>query len=435
MNEHPTAAELRAFLEGQLTPEQRRAVITHLVQGCPTCSAAAAVAFGFRPASPDEYQAVTTRVFRTVSRKVKQERERARDAVSQLEQGTKTSFLRRRLHRLTLFEELLARSWELRQENPGKMIELARHATLVARTLEPQVGSRLASDLQCRAWAELGNAYRVAEDLDEAEHAFRRAETLFQQGTQDEFLEARILDLRASYYGDRREFDLALAALDIVFEIYSRYGDRHLAGRALITKGLHTSYKGDADEAVQTIQRGLTLIDPERDPSLYFAAVHNLARGLMEKDQFQEARKVLSRNAWRQQEAGGCLNLLKFQWLDAQISAGLQEFYRAEIGFLNVKEGFRAAGIFYDAAIVALDLATLWLRQRRMAEAKAVSLEAYNIFSSLGIRREGTGAFLVLMKAFQLGVATVDLVKSVADFLRKAQSDPTARFEPPGGIT
>jgi tetratricopeptide (TPR) repeat protein len=432
VNEHPTAAELRGFLEGQLTPERRRVVITHLLQGCEVCSSIASNAFGYLPVGPNDYDAVTQKVVRRFSRAVKREREKAREVVAHLEQG-EIANLRRRFHGLALYEELLARSWALRHENPSKMIELARHATLVARNLKPQVyRAGVISDLQCRAWAELGNAYRVAEDLGEAEHAFCRAESFFEQGTHDETLQARLLDLRASYYGDRREFELAFAALDTIFTIYSRNGNHHLAGRALITKGLHLSYKGDADEAIQTIRKGLSLIDADKDPSLHFAAVHNLARSLMEKGKFREARKALSRNVWRQQEAGGPLNLLKLKWVDAQINVGLQQFERAEFAFLEVKQGFLEVNKPYDAAVASLDLATLWLSQGRTTDAKVASLEAYEMFRSLGIRREGTGAFLVLMKAFQMGTATAKLVKSVAEHLRKAQNDPAARFEPPG---
>ena len=97
-----------------------------------------------------------------------------------------------------------------------------------------------------------------------------------------------------------------------------------------------------------------------------------------------------------------------------------------------MKQGFLEVEKPYDAAVASLDLATLWLSQGRTTDAKVASLEAYEIFKSFGIQREGTGAFLVLMKSFQMGTATAKLVKSVADHLRDAQRNPSARFEPPG---
>lgn len=432
MNEHPTAAELDAFLEESLSSERRREVLSHLLRGCEACCAAAGMALGMTPVDPDSYDAVLTRVFRRVQRSVKGEEEKARKAVALIERGEAGS-LPRNFRGLYLYHELLTRSWALRHENPAKMVVLARHATLVARNFRAETyGAESVADWQCRAWMELGNAYRVAEDLNEAEQAFRKAEQLFGGGTQDDLLYARLMSLRASYYGDRREFDLAMGALDTVRAVYERLGDPHLAARASIKKGVYAGYGNDTADAIRFTQEGLAQLDKARDPELFFQAVHNLGCWLVQANRHQEARTVLSRNRWRQHEAGGRLNLLKLRWLEAQINVGLQRFERAELGFLAVKQGFLEAEKPYDAAVASLDLATLWLSQGRTTEAKAASLEAYEIFLSFGIRREGTGAFLVLMGSFQTGTATAKLVKSVAEHLRKAQKDPAARFEPPG---
>jgi tetratricopeptide (TPR) repeat protein len=432
VNEHPTAAELDAFLEKSLSPERRREVLAHLLRGCESCQGAAGMTLGMTPVDLDSYDAVIKRVFRKVQRSVNREEEKARKAVALIEMGDSKSFPRN-FRGLYLYQELLNRSWALRHENPAKMVALARHATLVARTFGAEIyGAEFVADWQCRAWMELGNAYRVAEDLNAAEQAFRNAEELFGKGSQDELLHARLLNFRASYFGDCREFDLALGALDTVGEIYRRSGDQHLAARASILQGVYAGYGNDTADAIRLTQEGLAQLDKARDPELFFQAVHNLGCWLVQANRYEEARKVLSRNRWRQHEAGGRLNLLKLRWLEAQINVGLQQFERAERGFLDVKQGFLDVEKPYDAAVASLDLATLWLQQGRTADAKVAALEAYDIFRSLGIRREGTGAFLILMKAFQVGKATVRLVKSVAEHLRKAQSDPAARFEPPG---
>ncbi len=432
MNEHPTAAELDAFVQKSLSSERRREVLAHLARGCESCREAAGMTLGMTPVDPDSYDAVIKRVFRKVQRSVSREEEKARTAVALIEKG-EASALPRNFRGLYLYQELLNRSWALRHEDPAKMVALARHATLVARTFRAEIyGAEFVADWQCRAWMELGNAYRVAEDLNEAEQAFRKAEQLFSEGTQDDLLYVRLMNFRASYYGDRRELDLALGALDTVRTVYEGLGDRHLAARASIKKGVYAGYGNDTADAIRLTQEGLAHLDKARDPELFFQAVHNLGCWLAQANRYEEARKVLSRNRWRQHEAGGRLNLLKLRWLEAQINVGLQHFERAERGFLAVKQGFLDVEKPYDAAVASLDLATLWLSQGRTTEAKAVSLEAFEMFRSLGIRREGTGAFLILMKAFQAGTATARLVKSVAEHLRKAQSDPAARFEPPG---
>ncbi|HSG41113.1 MAG TPA: hypothetical protein VLE27_15855, partial [Thermoanaerobaculia bacterium] len=402
MNDHPTVVELRAFVQGGLNSDRRRAVLMHLFQGCTTCRAAASETFGYSPIHPDVYDGIIGKVFRKVKRIVKREQEETRPELPGLEKGQSQS-LPQRNQKLNLYHELLDRSWALRHENPKRMVELAWRATEAARALDPEVcGAENVADHQCRAYMELANAYRVAEDLEEAEQAFRRAEELFEKGTHNITLKVRLLDLRASYHADRRELEKASAALDTVHAIYSQLGDEHHAGRTLIMKGIYTGLGGNAEEAVRLTSAGLGAIHPDRDPILHFTGVHNLARWLMDSGDLQEARAVLGKNRWRQEDAGGPLNLLKLRWLEAQIHAGLQEFDRAERGFLEVKQGFLEVEKPYDAAVASLDLATLWLHQGRTTDAKAASLEAYEIFRSLGIPRESTGAFLVLTKAFQM---------------------------------
>src|SRR5436305_9590873 len=73
---------------------------------------------------------------------------------------------------ITLFEALLERSWALRHEDPVQMVQLTRAAALQATHFdEGEIGTREAADLRCRAWTELANAYRVADELDRAEEA------------------------------------------------------------------------------------------------------------------------------------------------------------------------------------------------------------------------------------------------------------------------
>src|SRR6185436_17941906 len=108
------------------------------------------------------------------------------------------------------------RSWALRHEDPALTAELAWSATCAAADLDlgPN-GAKRAADLRFRAWAELGNALRVADDLDGAEQAFDTALGHWTAGTLDETLLARYLDLRASLYRARRELEPAQAPLAV----------------------------------------------------------------------------------------------------------------------------------------------------------------------------------------------------------------------------
>jgi tetratricopeptide (TPR) repeat protein len=330
-----------------------------------------------------------------------------------------------------LVEALLERSRAARYQDPGQMVLLAGQAVRMAASLRPGLQTpRQIADAQCRAWAELGNAYRVADNLGAAEDALGQAAELFTRGTGDESLQARLFDLLASYYGARRRFEMARTALDVTLGIYRRQGDRQLAGRALLKMGTYTGYAGRPEEAIRLTREGLARLDEEREPGLVFIAVHNLARWLTDCGQFREARKLLWQNRARQEHAGGALNQLKIRWLEGEINAGLGELERAETAFHTVRDGFAEAGLRYTAAVASLDLATVWLRQGRDAEARQLALAAAEVFLALGIHREALGAVLILQKALEVSQASAALLESVARFLRRAEDDPTARFEP-----
>lgn len=429
MEDHPAPESLQELVQGGLDRERARAVVAHLVQGCGRCLAVVVSHYQAlvgltrtgQPLTPEQdaaYDAAIDRAFATV-----------RSCVSHagLADGAAGGVRRDG----ALLEALLEGSRAARHQDPDRMIRLAEEATRVAASLDPDHQTpRQIADAECRAWAELGNAHRVADNLAAAEDALGRAAELFTRGTGDEGLQARLFDLLASFYGARRRFEMARTALEVALGIYQRQGNRQLAGRALLKMGTYTGYAGRPEEAIRLTREGLALLDEERDPGLVFVAVHNLARWLTDCGQFREARKLLWQNRTRHQHAGGALNLLKIRWLEGEINAGLGELERAAIAFQAVRDGFAEAGLHYTAAVASLDLATVWLRQGREAEAHRLALDAARVFLALGIHREALGAVLILQQALEVSQAGAALLESVARFLRRAEDDPAARFEP-----
>lgn len=331
---------------------------------------------------------------------------------------------------LPAYEAFLEQSWRLRNENPEEMVRLAMYATLVAGKLEPEIhGVKQVKDLQCRAWAALGNAYRVADDLDAADFALGRAAELYLEGTRDELLGAHLFDLQASLFGARRAFGAALQTLDVVHEIYLRHGDTHRAGRALITKGSYSGLANEPEEAIRLLQRGLAMIDAEREPRLALSAVHNTAFFLVTCGRFREARALIWQNLPRYEQHGGQLDRVKLQGLRGLICAGLGELDRAEEYLVAARRGFEETGVRYHAAIAGLDLAVVRLRQGRRKEARDLVLDCVRVFLELRIHREALAAVLVLQRAFEKGLEADALLDKARDFLRRIEQDPTLTFE------
>ncbi len=332
------------------------------------------------------------------------------------------------------FVALLERSWALRHDDPAGMVRLAEEARDLAERIDPgELEPQRVADLRCRAWVELGNAYRVADRLSQAEQALGRATELFVQGTQDEALAARLFDVQASLLGDCRRFELAASALDLVFAIHQRRGDPHMAGRALISKGLFASYQGQAEESVRLTARGLELIDADRDPRLLYMALHNQARSLMECGRLRDARIALWRLKARRLDPGGRIGELKVRWLEAQINAGLGELDRAELALREVKRGFDQAGLGYKAALAGLELGAVLLRRGLTTAAIQEGLAAIDAFLSLGIAREAGVSVLLLKRGFEQRMTDVALLERVIHLLHQSDEPSAARSARPAG--
>jgi tetratricopeptide (TPR) repeat protein len=333
----------------------------------------------------------------------------------------------RLLSGLAAYRTLLDLCQELRYEDPKRMVDAGFLAVYVAgRLSERRFGVPRVADWKCRALLELSNAYRVSDRLDDAERTLGEADAAFQSGTGDDLLKARLFDVRASLFADRRHFEAASEALDTVYVIYSGRGDRHLAGRALISKGIYVGYSGAPEEAIRLLQEGVTLIEPGRDPALLYAAIHNQAHFLLTCGRLGEARALLWKFPASPEAVGGRVNLLKMRWLAAQIDANLGELWRAEQAFLEVKRGFEEAGLYYKAALVTLEMATVLIRENRQDQARDLVVEVLGVFKVLRIQRESLGSLLLLDKAFEERVATGAMVEQVLELLRRAEDNPAA---------
>jgi tetratricopeptide (TPR) repeat protein len=330
-----------------------------------------------------------------------------------------------------VFEALLAKSWSLRYENPGMMVQYATLAAHLSKSFAARrYGREEVFDLQGRALAELGNAYRVLDQHDLAADALARARYLLEElGSRDETLLIRLCELEATLAADQRQFGYAICLLLKVASFHQRTGDLHLAGRTLIKRGLYVGYAGNPEEALRLIPEALALVDGKRDPGLVYAAVHNQLLFIVDCGRFSEGRTFRARHSWILNRGEGCMNRTRLRWIEGRIEAGLGRPDRAEAACREVKQEFEEFHRSYIASIVALDLAAALLAQQRPQEAHEVVLGASQVFSALRIEREALAAVVVLRTTLEMGKATATLAEDVAAFLRRAIHDPTAKFD------
>lgn len=442
MSEHLTASELEAVLgDEELSPERRREIVCHLARRCQPCQTVLAKVLPGQGSITLEEDDAYDRVINSslqwalrLERHRKDEEDRLR-AAALLAFGEGALAIAKKgdmpLEGLGVYRALLERSWAVRHDNPREMVMLAKTATYLAKDLDPMVyGEAEVSDYQSRAWGELGNAQRVANDLWGAQRSFGEAFTFLEKGTGDLLLRARLHDLHASLLAAHRKFELAINGLDVVQSLYLEAGDSHLAGRTLILKAVYTHRSGRSAEAIELNKLGLSQIDEQREPGLKAWAFHNQVLYLEACGRYPEAKRLLFENRSRLVGTGR-VNEFKLRWAEGRISLGLKKLDAAEEAFLEVKNGFLETEQGFAGALVSLELALAWMHQGKVAEAREVVVEAAGVFSALEIHREVLGAVQLLNDAFRIDKATVDLVERVVSFLREWEINPDARFTSP----
>jgi tetratricopeptide (TPR) repeat protein len=244
------------------------------------------------------------------------------------------------------------------------------------------------SDVQAEAWAELANAYRVNDDLAEAEEAFGRARTLLRRGSGDLRILARLAAFEASLRGAQRRFFEARELLDRVYRLNLRRGDRHLAGEALFVQGMSVQYGGDSLAAVRLLRKAVVLLDPDRDPQVVSVGQQGLIHALVDCGEYRKAGELLLKSDLRQSFTNEPLKLLKLRWLETKFMLSRGRHADAERALSHVQREFQERGKEYDAALVGLDLLPVRLRQGHAREARETAKNILVTFEALGIHRE-----------------------------------------------
>jgi hypothetical protein len=307
------------------------------------------------------------------------------------------------------------------------MLHLAELAVEASERLDAALcGPEPLADLRAQAWSGLANACRVSDRLALAETAMARACAARKEGTGSPLLRARLAELSASLLCDQRHFPAAFRLLDLAYRLYRRHGEMHDAGRALITKGLHTGYTGDPEEGIRLIARGLRRIERELDPQLVVQGLHNILLFRVELGDFRAARQQLWEMRPLYAVHADRIAQVKLRWIEGKIFVGLCELERAEAALLQAREAFAQEGLTYDGALVSFDLAAVWLRQGKTSEVHRLASEMLDTFRARYIAREALASLLMLRDAAERNEATLDLIELVASVFSRIEPDRRA---------
>lgn len=308
---------------------------------------------------------------------------------------------------------LVEESHASRYDCPARMLHLAYLARLAAERCTPaEAGSgRRLADLLSQAWRQAGNALRVGGRLGEAEEALATALRFRREGTGDPKLRATLLDQTASLRIFERRFE---EAGDLAVEagiIYRELDDRSSLAATLVKRAIAATYAGEVESAVRLLNRALPWIDGERDPHLLLAACHNLVRCYIDLGQPEQALAIYTdlRDLYR--DLRDPLIALRAGWQQAQLLRDLGHLRAAEAALLQARQGFAERDLFYEAAVVSLDLAGVYVRLGAAEDLQRTVAETAPIFRALGVDREALASLIQLRSLADQEKRALELIR------------------------
>ncbi len=387
---HPDRTVLERYSRAGATPAEERWIESHLHSGCRVCQREVDALLATLSPSPAD-EPVPERgdgfaragLFARLERRlaeVREERSEAPVLTAELlgHPGSQRRLLvcqAGRFQTLAVCELLIDASFQTGFRDPVEAVELAELSLLLARQLDAgYYGPSVVEDLQARACAYLGNARRIASISPAPRRPCCRPSAMPRGAPPTPLEEARILDFRASLLGDQGRFEQAAELLDLVIDIYDELNEAHRKGRAMISQGVFLGQAGGPEEghppaAQGALSRGVG------------------ARAAAGADGAAQPRLVPERQ--RPQRGGpptiGALpphlptssptpgRSCALAWLSGRIAARLDYSAEAEQTLIEVRQRCLAEGHGYDASLVTLDLAQLYLRQGRSAEVRELA--------------------------------------------------------------
>ncbi|MDY7092826.1 MAG: hypothetical protein SX243_07630 [Acidobacteriota bacterium] len=435
---HLTRELLRALADGTRDPgDLVSLVMAHLFDLCPTCCGEfeafqAEASAGEATSYTSAFQRVKERV-EAAEPRVSQEKRAAGSRLEELmalPQSERLEAVRQApaAYRGPALVALLLKA--SRDNFHGKPQQARQLAELARAVLLHSEASSLTTELYAQALAYAGNAIRVAGDPRTALERFEHCRFLLRTvGGGDRLVRAEVDALEASLYQALRRHEGAKKLLHRAVTTYLMLDNLSEAARALLKLSAVLFEAGDPEESLRVLDRIADLIDAESEPQIYLYRQHARAICLCETGDPQEAARILEASRDLYARLGDPLSLLRVAWVEGKIARGLGELEEAEFHLLTARHGFQKEDIAYDAALVSLELAELYLEQRRTGEVKELAGEMVQEFLRQDVSREATAALMLFQDAAMLERVTAALIGDLATYLVQVRRDPTHAFQ------
>jgi tetratricopeptide (TPR) repeat protein len=284
-------------------------------------------------------------------------------------------------------------------------------------------------DLYTLATALIVNACRARGDLQGASQTFEVVRRIISQhGITDLEVVARVDDLMGSLRKDQRRLAEAERLLKRAARLFGLKRKPDDAARVLTNLADVYRLQGNLEQAIEMSRLALSVLGPGSELLLHVAGHFNLTVYLWEAGRFEEAAELFEADQALYELVQETWLELRLTWVRGDIAGFRGDIAGAERAYLEARSGFIRQGIGYDAAMVSLDLAILYLKEGRTADVQRVAEEMLPIFQAQDVHREALAALQLFQEAARQQELTIGKALEVAAYLREARTEPGMRF-------
>jgi tetratricopeptide (TPR) repeat protein len=288
----------------------------------------------------------------------------------------------------------------------------------------------LLNDLRAEAWSYVANCCRIRGHLDDSSAAFKVAESFLEEGSGEDLDRVQLLDLKVSLLRDQGDHDAALAKLDEVIRCRRSLGDHHLVGRGLVSRALIEEDSGRLEQAVMLLEESAGLLDVQREPLLELTRCVNLMNCLILLGRTSDARELLGPAKMLVRKHGNRLNRLRLLWVEGRLLYAVGHKALGKELLASVHEGYLQEGLAFEAASVALDLATICLDLGQAAEVEALAerVKSYALMASSEAERKSLAVGIGLGPV-EASVVACSFIAGVVARLRASSLQPGCNYD------
>lgn len=437
-DEHFPREAIERFLRAELSREETREIVRHLLARCPLCIAAVDAEvrrddLASGAAGPGPYDEVFDRILSETEEtgmRLAREKLRAGGQWAALEghpQARRLVMIHndRRLQTWGLYERLLDECRNLGRKNPAEAVRLAELALAVLDHLDPATfGPERMADFRSAALAVLGNARRLARDFDGARQAFREAWMSLGTGADDPFEEAHLVSLEANLLCDLGEFEEAANLLERALALYREEGDLHSQGRTLLQQALAVGYL-DPLKGAGLVEEALVLIDAVREPRLELCARHNLSWLLNDSGKVREAMAALETSRSLYAQFADTWTRILLHWLEGRINRSLGDLPEAESTFKRLWQKLLERGFQHELTLLTIDLVEVYALQGKFEEAIELVESFYPLLEEQGMPAEGLAFWRLLREPLAARRVEEGVFRRTSLYYRRAWQRPS----------